>query len=133
VKKYARLLVISLIAFLVVAYYYPGFSYGGDTLILLLAAAIFALLNIFVKPVLKLLSLPFNLLTFGFFSFLVNVIVLYGVNYAIPKFKIVGFHFAGYTYSGFSLPAYDFNQLASALLASLFIGLTATVLHWIFR
>lgn len=132
-KKYARLLVISLISFIVVSYYYPGFSYGGETLILLLAAAIFALLNIFVKPILKLLSLPFNLLTFGFFSFVVNVIVLYGVNYAIPKFKIVGFHFTGYTYSGFTIPSYELNQLTSALLASLVIGLLASILHWIFR
>jgi putative membrane protein len=132
-KKYARLLVISLISFLVVAYYYPGFSYSADTIVLFLAAGIFALLNIFVKPILKLLSLPFNLLTFGFFSFLVNVIVLYGVSYAIPKFKIISFHFSGYTYSGFSIPSYDFNQLLSALLASLIIGISASVLHWIFR
>ena len=132
-KKYARLLAISLVAFIVVSYYYPGFSYGGETLILFFAAAVFALLNIFVKPTLKLLSLPFNLLTFGFFSFVVNVIVLYCVSYAIRSFRIVGFHFTGYTFSGFTIPAYDLNQLASALLASLVIGLLATILHWIFR
>ena len=132
-KKYARLLVISLISFLAVAYFYPGFVYGNNLAILVMAAGIFALLNIFVKPILKILSLPFNLLTFGFFSFFINIIVLYGVGYLVHEFKIVAFHFAGTTVSGFVIPAYDLNQLISALVGSFLIGILTTVLHWLFR
>lgn len=132
-KKHARSLVISFLAFMAVAYFYPGFSYNGNVLVVFLAAGVFALLTIFVKPVIKLLSLPFNLLTFGLFSFLINVIILYGVSYAISDFKINGFYFPGYSLSGFNVPAADLNQLFSALLASLIIGLLSTILHWIFR
>lgn len=132
-KKSARSFVISLLAFLVVAYFYPGFSYSNNLISLLLAALVFAALTIFVKPVIKLLSLPFNLLTFGLFSFFINVIVLYGVSYAIADFKINSFHFDGYTLSGFVIPSSDLSQLFSALLASFIIGLIATVLHWIFH
>jgi len=133
VKKYSRLLIISLLSFLIIGYYYPGFSFGKDPMILFFAGLIFAVLNIFVKPILKLLSLPFNLITFGFFSFFVNLIVLYGVTYFNSKFKIVGFHFSGYTFSGFNIPAYDLNQLISALLASFVIGIVVSFLHWIFH
>lgn len=132
-KKYARLLVISFLSFTLIAYLYPGFNYNHDLVILALAGGFFALLNIFVKPIIKLLSLPFNILTFGFFSFLVNVIILYGVTYFVNSFKIISFHFAGFTFSGFLIPAYDFNQLTSALLASFLIGFSSTILFWLFR
>lgn len=132
-KKYARGIITALISFLAVGIFYSGFSYNHDYVILLSAAAIFALLSIFIKPVLKILSLPFNLLTFGFFSFLINIIILYGVSYFVHSFKIIGFHFSGYTLSGFSIPAYDFSQLVSALVASFLIGILASSLQWLFR
>lgn len=132
-KKYARSVVTSLIAFGTIAFFYPGFSYGGNYLTLFFAASIFALLTIFVKPILKLLSLPFNLLTFGFFSFLINIVILYGVSNFVNDFKIIGFHFSGYSFSGFIIPSYDLSQLVSALVASVLIGVMSTFLHWIFR
>ncbi len=132
-KKYARSIVISLISFGAVGYFYPGFNYHSNYLTLLLAAGIFALLTIFVKPILKVLSLPFNLLTFGLFSFLINVIILYGVSFFLTDFSIQGYHFAGASLSGFNLPAANISQLFSALFASLLIGVLSTLLHWIFR
>jgi putative membrane protein len=132
-KKNARSLVISLIAFLIVAYYYPGFEYGANLGVLMVSGAVFSVLTIFVKPVINLLSLPFNLLTFGFFSFAINILILFGVSYLIPAFKIVGFNYPGFTYSGFVIPSWDLTQLVSALVASFLIGLISTVLFWIFR
>ncbi len=132
-KKHAQSFVVSLIAFLAVAFFYPGFSYNENFAVLGLAALAFAVLTVFIKPIIKLLSLPFNLLTFGLFSFLINVIVLYGVSYLVADFRINSFYFPGYNLSGFIVPAADLNQLLSALVASLLIGVISTVLHWIFR
>ncbi len=132
-KKHAQSFVISLVTFFAVAFFYPGFSFAENYLILLSAAAVFAILTIFVKPVIKLLSLPFNLLTFGLFSFFINVIILYGVSYFITDFQIHSFHFAGYNISGFMIPAADLSQLFSALVASFIIGFLSTILHWIFH
>ena len=132
-KKYARLLIISLFAFVAVGFYYPGFSYNHDFKILLIAAGAFALISIFVKPIINLLALPFNLLTFGIFNFVVNLIIFYLVSYAVPAFQVVPFHFAGLTYQGFTLPAYDLSQIVSALVASIIIGFATTFLYWIFK
>lgn len=132
-KKYARSIVTAFLAFSIIAYFYPGFDYSNNYVTLLLAGLIFALLTIFVKPILKILSLPFNLITFGLFSFFINIILLYAINYFINDFKIIAFHFSGYTFSGFSLPAYDLTQLTSALVASVLIGFFSTILHWIFK
>lgn len=59
--------------------------------VLVLAAVVFSLLNVFVKPILKVLTFPINLLTFGLFSSLLNVFILYLVTRLIPQFQIVSF------------------------------------------
>ena len=60
-----------------------GIRFGPDSaplnqqlLTILVVAAIFGLVNAFIKPVLKLLSLPFIILTLGLFSLVVNAAML---------------------------------------------------------
>jgi putative membrane protein len=45
----------------------------------LITAAVIALVNLFVKPVLALLTLPLSCLTFGLFSLVLNAILFWGV------------------------------------------------------
>ncbi len=132
-RKNLRGVVIALIAFIIVGYFYPGFSYGGNVITLLLAGGIFAILAIFVKPILNILSLPFNLLTFGLFSFLINVLLLFAITFALPSFHVTAFNFTGATLSGFVIPAWHLSQLYSAVIASFVIGFLTTLLFWIFQ
>ena len=57
------------------AYLVPGFVVSGfmGALVLVL---VLSLLNILVKPILFLLTLPINILTLGLFTFIINAIVL---------------------------------------------------------
>jgi len=131
--KGLRRLVINLLAFVFVGYFYPGFTYGSNFGTLVLAGVVFSLLTIFVKPVITLLSLPFNLLTFGLFSIFSNIIILYIVTYLIHGFKIVSYNFNGLTLSGFVLPHLFVSPFFAALIASLFLGLITTILVWILK
>jgi putative membrane protein len=132
VKKIARSLILSALAFLVVALFYQGIRYQSLT-DLVIAGSIFALLSQFVKPVLKLLTIPFNLLTFGLFSVFVSIVIIYLVTLIAPGFSIVPFHFQGVNISGFILPSLTVPWLWSAVLASFLIGLAVTALQFIFR
>ncbi len=53
---------------------------GGDTgetvLTLLVVGAIFGVVNAIIKPVVKLFSFPFYILTLGLFAFVVNALML---------------------------------------------------------
>ncbi len=49
-----------------------GSSTGRRTLTLILVALLFGLVNLIVKPVVKLLSLPLFILTLGLFTLVVN-------------------------------------------------------------
>ena len=58
----------------------PGIEFGGEggdlALTVALVALVFGLLNAFVKPLLKLISLPFIVLTLGLFLVVVNALML---------------------------------------------------------
>jgi len=58
---------------------------------LLIASALFGVLNIFIKPVLIVLTLPINLLTLGLFTFVINAAVLGLTAALLPGFVITGF------------------------------------------
>ena len=51
-------------------------SVGNRILTLLVVGALFGLINTFIKPVVKLFTLPLYLLTLGLISFVVNALML---------------------------------------------------------
>jgi len=50
-----------------------------------------AFLNIILKPILVLLTLPINLMTLGIFTFVINALILMLMGQIIPDFKLSGF------------------------------------------
>jgi putative membrane protein len=57
----------------------------------LIVALVMSFLNTFVKPILKLLSLPITILTLGLFSLVINVVIVYSCDYLVDGFKVSGF------------------------------------------
>ena len=66
----------------------PGISYTGDGVSLFGVALVFGVLNVLIKPILFLLSLPFIIVTLGLFYFLINVLMLYVTDWVVPDFEI---------------------------------------------
>jgi putative membrane protein len=89
-----------------------GITFTGSWVQLLVAGAIFGLLNFFVRPLALLLSLPALVLTLGLFYFVLNALLLWAFSNFLP----------GYTVSGF-IPA---------LLGSLVLMVVNWVLHALF-
>lgn len=54
----------------------PGINFDGGWTGLLLVALVFGLLNALLRPVLKLLSLPFIILSLGLFTLVINTFML---------------------------------------------------------
>lgn len=63
------------LSLLIVSYVVPGFSVSGLGAALI-AAVIFGFLNATLGLVLKILTFPFTILTFGLFWFVINAIIL---------------------------------------------------------
>lgn len=54
----------------------------------LIAAAILGLVNMTIKPILFILTLPINLLTLGLFTFVINAMMLGLVSWLMPGFEV---------------------------------------------
>lgn len=80
--------VCNVIALFVAAWVLSGVSYGDQWWTLFIAAAVFTLVNAWVKPVLTVLSIPFIVVTLGLFYFLLNVLMLYLTDWIVPDFEI---------------------------------------------
>jgi putative membrane protein len=65
-----------------------GGSIGHRVLSLLIVGALFGLINTFIKPVVRLFTLPLYLLTLGLISFVVNALMLKIVEWLSGKIGI---------------------------------------------
>ncbi|MGA2191898.1 MAG: phage holin family protein [Nitrospirota bacterium] len=56
-----------------------------------IAAAVLGIVNAFIKPVIFILTLPITLLTLGFFTLIINALMLRLVSWAVDGFVVSGF------------------------------------------
>lgn len=82
--------VLSALALLMVTYLYGGVQISGFGSAMI-AAAVLALLNVFVRPVLVILTLPVTLVTLGLFLFVVNALIFWMASGLLPGFHVDGF------------------------------------------
>ncbi len=69
-------IVVNALALVAAVRLVPGAAFQGDLLQLAAVAAIFGLINAYLRPIMKLLSLPLNLVAFGLVGFAVNTVLL---------------------------------------------------------
>jgi putative membrane protein len=86
----------------VASYFLPFIYISGDAIwdkfkISFLAGLLLGLLNLLVKPIVKILSLPINILTLGIFNIIINAGMLWIVDSIIKGLEIEGFW--GYVWS----------------------------------
>lgn len=86
--------VFNVVALFVATWLLSGLSYGSDWWALLVAGLVFTLVSVFLKPALAILSIPFIIVTFGIFYFLINVFMLYLTHWIVPQFTISSFWWA---------------------------------------
>lgn len=90
-----------------------GDSTGKKAWTLLLVALVFGLVNWLVKPIVKLLSLPFVILTLGLFTLVVNALMLLLTSWLAGKLDL-SFHVEGFW---------------TAVLGGLIISIVSWALH----
>jgi putative membrane protein len=115
VKLLLRLLVTAL-SLWVATRFVPGISFVGENYTALLGVAlVFGVVNIVVKPILSLFSLPVVLVTLGLFLFVINGLMLMLTSYLSSRLGL-GFHVAG---------------IIPAILGSLVVSVTAAVVNFV--
>ena len=90
----------------------PELSTSSGMVTLLMVALVLALLNTFIKPIIKLLALPVTVLTLGLFVFVINALIIMLCSWFVDGFFVEGF--------------------ASALVFSMILSVVSWLLNKIF-
>jgi len=73
-------------------YFLPQYiSFTGSWIDYLIVGVILAIANMIVRPILKIVSAPLILITLGLFLVIINMIILFGVDYFVEQVNINGF------------------------------------------
>lgn len=81
---------VTTLAVMGAAWLIPGISYDTNGT-LVAAALLLGIINALVRPILLILSLPFIILTMGFFILVINALLLLFVSAIVPGFHVDGF------------------------------------------
>ena len=68
----------------------PGVDMTGNINSLLLIGTILGLINFFVKPFLKVITIPLTILTLGLFGIVINMLIIWLADILFPELVIVG-------------------------------------------
>jgi putative membrane protein len=97
-----------------------SFNWGNDWWKLLAVALVFALVNSYIKPIVKALSMPIGLLTLGLVGFVINAAMLLLVALASDTLKL-GFKLGTFP------PTLNSDAIIGALVAAVIISVVSTV------
>jgi putative membrane protein len=78
---------LNALALLAVAYFVPNIHVASFTTALV-AALLIGLVNMLIKPILVLLTLPITILTLGLFIFVINGMLFYWVGHLLQGFEV---------------------------------------------
>ncbi len=109
----------------------PTIQIPGGWQVMILAGFTLSLLMLFVAPVLKILFIPINILTFGLLSWVINVIVIYLLTVFVPEIQIVPWTFPGAGGAGFVIPSVYLSYTMALIATSLLITIITDVLHYV--
>ena len=123
--------VVNAVALLAAANVVPEFSLTfhndkpEDWLKIAVIALVFALVNSYIKPIVKAVSLPIGFLTMGLVAFVINAAMLLGTAWIVHQaqdFFKIGFSIGGYPLH------WGYEAIGCAVVASIVISIVATIL-----
>ena len=103
----------------------------GNWQSLFIAGFILSVLVFLVRPLLSILFIPINILTFGLLSWVVNVIILYLLTLVVTAVEVHPWVFSGIAWGGFVIPQAQIGYITSLVIASFLVTGTVQLLTWI--
>lgn len=100
-----------------------SFDYGNDWWKLLAVALIFALVNSFIRPIVKALAFPISIMTLGLVSFVINAALLLLVAALSGQFDL------GFKVGDFPPNLFASDTIIGAIVAAFLISVVSTLLN----
>ncbi|MFH0863870.1 MAG: phage holin family protein [Candidatus Gottesmanbacteria bacterium] len=130
-KTILRVFVFSLFALWLTTNLIDGLKISGGYQNIIFGSIVLGIINLFIKPILKILFFPVNLLSLGLLSWIINIAVLYILTIFVPQVSISSWQFPGISYQGIVVPAYFFNQIFAFIIIALVLSGIINFLTWL--
>lgn len=108
-----------------------GVVISGGLWTYLFGGLMLAIMMAVIKPILNVISFPFNIVTLGVFSIFTNALILYLLTIFVTGIIIRPYTFAGANVAGFIIPALSFNTLFAFLAAAFILSAIVTGIKWL--
>jgi putative membrane protein len=115
-------IVINAVALIAAMKIVPGAVFNGEWWQLLAVAAIFGLINAYLRPIVKLLSLPLNLLSLGLVGVVINTGLVMLLAFISGQLKL------GFTLHGWPPGPIDLQVIFVALLTAIVVSVVSALL-----
>lgn len=132
-KKIFRHFAIDTLTLYAVSLFATGLVFEKGLATILLAGAGLTVASLLARPVINLLLLPINLITFNLFKWVSSAIALYLVTLVVPGFKITHFYFAGMASSLFTIPSFSLGGILSYAVFAFIISFITSSIYWIVK
>ncbi len=127
-KRVIRIFIFCVFALFLTSYWDKGFILPATNINLIKASISLTILFVIVRPLMKIIFLPLNLLTFGLFSFFVYVFFLHILSSMYGLFSIHPWQFQGISFLVIHIPSTHITYLQNLVLSSLSLSSIINVL-----
>jgi putative membrane protein len=125
--------VINTVSLYLISQAISGITFENGLYTLCLTGLVLMLITMVIRPIINILLLPFNLVTFGLFKWVSFAITFYLVTLLVPGFKLADFVFSGYVSYWVSIPAVSLSGTLAFLAFAFFISFVSSIVYWIFK
>lgn len=93
-------------------------------------ALVFALVNSYLRPIVKTLAMPVGLLTMGLVAFVINALMLLGTAWLVNVSQVQSVLKTDFAFTiGNYPPHWGYEAIGAAVVASILISIVATILE----
>ena len=114
--------IVNAIALIAAVKLVPNVAFTGDWWQLIILAIVFGVVNAYIRPVVKLLSLPLNVLTFGLIGLVINTAMV------VLAAWLSGFLKVDFTLAGWPGGHFKVETIVAAFLTSLVISVVSALM-----
>lgn len=122
-KKVLRFTLIFVFALITANQFLGNLIFNQDPLVIIQAALILAIFEIILKPIVKILFLPINLITLGLFRIVINTLGLYLAVFLLNNFRINNISLPTQNIFGVIIPPMQFAGFWAYLATSCCLSL----------
>lgn len=132
-KSLLRNTIVNSFSLFIASQILSGVKITGGLQTYIFSGIILTIMTLILRPILQLITLPLNLITFGTFSFLINVIILYLLTVVVPQISIKAFTFPGLNLYGFIFPKIELNTFFAFIVVSIVISAIMSFVFWLIK